>query len=99
MNTQPSRIVRKTNFLVPLSDLKTVRIVCNRNACGGVIELPVVNTAHVHTTKCPKCGDLFASVAGGESPYVRLAQVLGEFKHMAQHVGVEFVIPDDPLKS
>src|SRR5436853_624933 len=46
---------------VSLSELETVRLVCKRENCGGVAEIPTARLeALVGSVQCPSCGQGFA---------------------------------------
>src|SRR4051812_20560 len=49
-------VVTKVTHSVFASQLKTIRLVCNRAGCGGVIEVPVATLAEDRSLlTCPGC--------------------------------------------
>jgi hypothetical protein len=83
-------------FAFLLSELKIVRIICKRNECNGIIELPTSELRRASSAKCPKCGDDF--ISNGFDP-----NVLGDLdkaieaatcEKSARKFQIEFVIED-----
>jgi hypothetical protein len=85
----------KQPLRVPFGEIKVVRLVCKRENCGGVAEIPVTRLeALVGATLCPSCGQAFpvkalGGIAGLKALGISLTNLVGE-----QHFMVEFVVPD-----
>lgn len=88
-----------------LSELKLVRLICQRPQCAAVTELSVEALGFrfdKRTPGCPVCGSDFAGVAAGDrdqqNALVRLADAIlaiqGAGRSIAPGVEVEFVLPD-----
>ncbi len=88
-----------------LSELKTVRIICQHPSCGAVTEMTVEAMAtrfKGRTAECPVCQSQFAGVAGGmpgeDNALFKLAAGIlasqGAGKATPPGVEVEFVLPD-----
>ncbi|HYH66571.1 MAG TPA: hypothetical protein VD866_17890 [Urbifossiella sp.] len=88
-----------------LSELKTVRLICQRPQCGAVTEMSVESLGARfanRTPGCPVCNHDFAGVAAGDrdsqNALVRLADAIlaiqGVGRSTPAGVEVEFVLPD-----
>ncbi|HEX3151423.1 MAG TPA: hypothetical protein VHR66_25315 [Gemmataceae bacterium] len=95
--------MRKRLLSVPISELKTVRLVCTNNGCEGVIEMPLANLkpsderirAGFAQLECPICGTDFRT--GGAPPtdmLSTLTRVISELQKVTKSQ-VEFAIPDE----
>ena len=83
----------ETLFNVFLSDVKRVRLLCQKKQCGGVVELPISKLGSEQ--RCPVCAFSFPSI-----------QVLGDlsdnFRILMEHekakeMKVEFVSTVKPI--
>lgn len=79
---------------IPLTELQTIRLVCKRDNCGGVAEIPTMRLdAIVGQVRCPSCGQTFnAKQVGSMNALKGLGLVI---KSLATEEGfaVEFVVP------
>lgn len=83
-------------FAFLLSELKTVRLVCQRAGCGGVLELTVKRLAeNPPAPACPLCRtEWFGPVGMSANPLAQLAAAAQAVAANAGSVQVEFVLPD-----
>lgn len=84
---------------VPLAALNTVRLVCDRTDCGGVVEMPTDRLdALTGAVSCPSCGHALTPRAIGS---IGGLKALGmTLKSLAGETGfsVEFVLPTPVAK-
>jgi len=85
-------------FKFLLSELNTVRILCQSLKCKGVIEIPLSELAkdsHYEHMKCKLCGNDFDPNSTGKSKLVEFACAAEEMKRLEKSIQVEFVLPDN----
>jgi hypothetical protein len=83
-------------FLV--SELATVRVICQSARCGAVVEVPVGNLAARYPAPvCPLCQAEFSpwKAQGADNPLARLGTALAAVRDLHEKVQVEFVLPDE----
>jgi len=86
-------------FLV--SELSIVRIICQTEGCGLVIELPVaecLQSGNLPMTTCPKCcKPIGASTPDGtvQNAVAPLAKAILDLQKIEKRVQVELVLPGD----
>jgi len=73
-----------------LSELKTVRLLCQAKGCQGITELPVSKLKKGMT--CPLCREEFD--ASGFYALHELATAFRLLDSVKDHVQLEFVVPD-----
>lgn len=84
----------ETNVKIPLDELTTVRLVCKRKSCGGVVEMPTSRLqALIGPPLCPSCQQPFVvkqvgSVGGLQALGMSLQNLIGGLDF-----SVEFVVP------
>jgi hypothetical protein len=78
---------------VPLAELQTIRLVCKRENCGGVAEMPTTRLeALVGEVLCPSCGKPMAPKSvGAVAGFKALGMSLRNIEDQASFA-VEFVI-------
>jgi hypothetical protein len=85
-------------FAFLLSELKTVRIICQSPACGSVSEMtPKVMEIMCQSGACPVCKAPFEFDGNRQvNPLVRLAMAIQELQHSAaqKKVQIELAIPE-----
>ena len=85
-------------FAFLLSELKTVRVICQRKECGAVTEVTLDRMqARFAQAACPVCNhDLLPPFSGADNPLTRLAKAVRELQDAAvtEKVQIEFVVPD-----
>ena len=81
-------------FAFLLSELQTVRVICARGKCGGVVELPVSNLYSVGSARCPKCGEHFDTTGQEPNRFSKLKQAIEDALSEPDRFSIEFVIPD-----
>ena len=75
-----------------LSELKTVRILCQNEACRAILEMPISEVARfVSGGQCPFCQRQFRVV--NENTLVTLAEAIKNLQSIKDKVQVEFVLP------
>lgn len=88
-----NRCSMEKTLKVPLSELRTVRLVCNRADCGGVAELPTDRLDGLTgAVSCPSCGHALTprtigSISGLKALGMTLKSLAGE-----PGFSVEFVL-------
>ncbi len=88
--------MRKTTQSVRVADLRTVRIVCLRNKCGGVVEMPLEKVSQFESARCPVClQDFNAPERTSGHSLEKLRSAIAEVKAMPERLTVEFVIHDE----
>jgi hypothetical protein len=76
-----------------LSELETVRLICQKENCGGVIECRLDRLGDEFLKlECPICKDLYRDTSGKPEPLSRLANAIRELRKHEKRVIVEFVI-------
>jgi hypothetical protein len=81
-----------------MSELKTVRIICQQDGCGVIAEIPIEELdSKMSGPNCLFCKRPFTAVP--DNPFVLLAKAARKFKLCSNEVQIEFVIPDDGDKS
>jgi hypothetical protein len=82
-----------------LSELKTVRITCNRLygkdrvACGGIVEVQIERLRHVG--KCPLCQESFQRTADNIPRFTNFTMAVQHLLEEAEGYGIEFVMDAD----
>ena len=80
-----------------LSDIKTVRLVCKRDGCGGIVEVPLRKLELVKFKSCMVCGlpyfDDPTSEACLHTFFQSVAMLQAEWKHLE----IEFVQPAEKV--
>gem|GEM_PF-5282758 len=79
---------------IGLNELTTVRIICGKKDCGGVIELPTETLEKLRNdaTRCPVCGSTLAAGCGPEQVFVNLASSIRSATLMDDHFRIEFPV-------
>jgi len=80
----------ETTLKVQLSELHTVRILCRRNACAGVVELPISRLGMLQGTRCPVCHNPFSSEETHPGIFVDLGNILDRLSR--QGFALEFPV-------
>lgn len=89
-----SRCIVEKTLKIPLAELKTVGLVCNRADCGGVAEMPTDRLDGLTGgVMCPSCGHpltpkSIGSLGGSKALGLVLKSLAGE-----SGFSVEFVLP------
>lgn len=83
-----------------LSELETVRLICQRPTCKGVTEFTIDKMGErfesQRSPECPICGAIFTGIPGGYENYlVRLSKAISAMRNVADAVQIEFVLPDN----
>jgi hypothetical protein len=80
------------SFLI--GDLKIVRVICRKNECGGVIEVPVDKLAGATLFECPICRQVIHP--HNTNPLIPLGKAINDLSNEAfrKEFDVEFVLPD-----
>jgi hypothetical protein len=77
-----------------LSELKTVRVICKRDGCGMIYELPVAELeTRFKNMTCPACKNLLGH--GNENGFAWLSAAVRAFATVKDWVELEFVLKDD----
>jgi hypothetical protein len=91
------RVVAEKILKIPLSELATIRLICKRQNCGGVAEIPVSRlVALVGQVTCPSCNQAFSvPVIGGPGGLGGLKALGKSLENLAPTADmmVEFVVP------
>ena len=93
------RVVAEKILKIPLSELATIRLVCKRQNCGGVAEIPVSrlrNSPSLDKWTCPSCNQAFSvPVIGGPGGLGGLNALGKSLNNLARtaDMTVEFVVP------
>ena len=83
-HAREERAMTETTLKVRLDELTTVRIVCGRQNCGGVIEVPTSKLVGMQwDVKCPVCSKPFLGESPPESVLADLGKVLDRFSQHA----------------
>lgn len=84
-------------FKFLLSELKTVRLVCNNPRCGAVIELTVERMrAKCEFAQCFVCKEDFFGPHGSQlNPLTKLADAILEMQKHTKAIEIEFVMPEE----
>lgn len=84
-------------FAFLVSELKTLRLLCQNPACGNVVELTPERLASGPCDTCPFCTYSFFTQKNGRDvkPLAMLAQAILAVRDLKANVEVEFVLPDD----
>ena len=85
----------ETTFKVQLSELATVRIICRKGSCNGIVELPVDRLANLsEPPQCPLCKEgLFPGNHPGQPHVLRdLSDVLKRLALLGDYATIEFPI-------
>lgn len=81
-------------FAFLLSELKTVRIICQK--CGGTAEMTVEQVSQRSALNCPACRSELADFNGGQHPLFSLTKAIDHLqKGVKPPFQVEFVLPDE----
>ncbi len=91
-------MMTETITRVQLAELKTVRIVCRKDGCAGIIELPLADmmTRNAGLDRCPVCGSDYARYfPPGRHLFVELANLLDKLNSI-RAFSLEFTIPSQP---
>lgn len=80
---------------IPLTELKTVRLLCRHEGCAAIVEIPVEQLGQPKYKACLACGTPFNTTNGhGEVNWLqRFQEALDELKRVDNKVGIEFVLP------
>ena len=86
-------------FAFLLSELSTVRLICQRPHCGGVAEITIEKVVDRfkgnNPPNCPLCNCIFTGVgAGTNNQLVNMAESLVNLKAVSSALEIEFVLPD-----
>ena len=85
-------------FAFLLSELKTIRVICQSPMCGAVTEMtPQVMELMCASGECPVCKHpLGFPLAPGANPLARLAKAIQDLQHPAiqAKVKVEIAVPE-----
>ena len=79
---------------VPLDELQTIRFICKRQGCGGVVEFPTARLTGPVGLTCPSCNQPFpvsqiGSIGGLRALGMAITNLTGN-----NDFEVEFVVPD-----
>jgi hypothetical protein len=77
-----------------LSELKTVRILCKKEGCRGIIEVSIEDLpGKLDGCQCPFCKTSFR--LANEDNFALLAKAIGNLARISDKVDVEFILPDN----
>jgi hypothetical protein len=76
---------------VLLSEIQTVRVVCQGQGCGHVIEGPLTRLGRV--SACPACKQPFRDLQQDSNPLEWLCQVVDLIRSQHTQFILEFVLP------
>jgi hypothetical protein len=87
-------MMTKTVAMILLSELSTIRIICQNEGCGAVLESDLSRVLHLlGDGACPCCHTSFrVRGQGGEYPLAQLVRAVSALADM-QKLAVEFVMP------
>lgn len=96
-------VMSRKLFAFLLSELKTVRLICQRPHCGAVTEMSVEKLADQfgrlnqhETPACPVCRQALNGIGdGGANQIATLAKCVQNLTAASGSVQVEFVLPGD----
>ena len=80
-----------------LSELKIIRVRCQSQLCGAIIEVPAAKVAEMFKHLCcPICNAnlLPERAVTGPNAFQQLAGAIDAFNKNANHIQIEFVIPE-----
>lgn len=81
-------------FAFLLSELQTVRVICQGAGCGKIVEMSLAAMASASATRrCPFCNQDFDTQHTGTSALAGFAQAAKALQGMEHLVQVEFVLP------
>lgn len=84
----------ETLFRFLLSDLEKVRLVCQNERCGAVVEISFDRLAAQFNEKCPGCErQFFGAFTHDQNPLRRLAEAIKDIRKHPKDVQIEFAIP------
>jgi hypothetical protein len=79
-----------------LSELKIIRLVCAKQGCGGIAEIPIGKLISVPHLGCPVCGQSFnVNIPNEGFPLAILCQGINFLNAQSDKFQVQFVIPDE----
>lgn len=81
-----------------LSELKIIRIVCKKDTCGAILELPLRQAGRRHQHfECPVCGTDFRADASDKRNHLEeLADAVKRLEGaLNDRVGIELVLPGE----
>ena len=80
-----------------LSELKIIRLICKRQSCGGVIEVPVdkISPEKFDAPKCPLCGHTLLTVHPDQNPILKVASAVTAMQRLKNDFEIEFVLNDE----
>jgi hypothetical protein len=82
-----------------VADLKTIRVTCKNNHCGGVIEVPVkwldktISGPNGKGLSCPVCSAVFVDKSYSNELLVKLCQTIDALRDKSEFE-VSFVFPN-----
>ena len=77
-----------------LRELTVIRILCKKEGCGGIVEMPTEKLKGRQDIWCPLCRTEFNVLSDGHSAFASLGQSIGDLTRM-KDCDLEFVIPAD----
>ena len=84
----------ETTLKIQLKEFAAVRVVCRKNDCGGIIELPVdrlSNLAKGNFTKCPLCKEDIVPPVQFD-PLVELGLLIQRLNDLEPSFSLEFPV-------
>jgi hypothetical protein len=89
-------MMTETITRVQLTELKTVRIVCRKEGCKGVVELPLEDMATSGVDRCPVCHTVYSEYfPPGRQLFAQFAELVGTLNKI-RSMSLEFPIPSQP---